>query len=257
MTKISTVKQDWYNKLLDEFIKNNRKYIDSKSKVFVIVLGKCSPMLQTRIEMDSKFDVLEGSDDVCGLLDLIEEKVFSNSKARHPSVTLIETLKRSFAINQGSQETVGNYYKRFTSQVQVLEKHWGTLKIPELKQQYNNSDDKARDGMLATLFLFGADKARFSGLRDELNTSYLSKVDNYPTTCKDALNLLSQYQDSSRRAVAPGTDSPVEGAAFWQKMHKKYKNYTCDKCGKKGHPTKFCPNKKQTVAFLLTHSFKK
>ena len=90
-----------YKKLLDEFLKEKRKYTD-EAKVFIIILGKCSQELRTNVELSSQDSTLEASYyEVVGLLENTED-------TQHPCVE----LKCLDATIQGQNETVGNYDER-------------------------------------------------------------------------------------------------------------------------------------------------
>ena len=88
----------------------------------------------------------------------------------------------------------------------------------------------------------------------DLSNDYTTGDDRHPKTCQTVLHLLDKYSKST--VIAP---TAQEGSSFTQRggpgagggdgrhgdaYDKKYwKNLTCYKCDKKGHPSSHCPDK--------------
>jgi hypothetical protein len=123
--KASQADLNRYDKQLTSFYNDKKQYNRDKSKVFAIILSKCSQELRNQVELSSGFDRLDVSSDVIGLMELIKEKIFTGNDKKHPCVALIEVLKQLAAINQGPQESTANYYKRFEALTTVFEEKWG------------------------------------------------------------------------------------------------------------------------------------
>ena len=166
---------------LNIFHREKKEYQEQKAKVFVVILGQCSQMAKSRLESDPDFDDLEDKDDVVGLLEKLHVMSFTTAGAQQPYWALQQVLKRFVAINQGPQESLGNYHKRFQALAKVVEIQWGDF-YPEKLTTGNQPDDKktAETKMLMMFFLAGVDKRRYGNLLDDFNNQYLAGKDNYP-----------------------------------------------------------------------------
>ena len=169
-----------YKAELNIYHKAKKEYTDHKSKVFVIILGQCSHSVRNRLVNEKEHAALEDEDDVVGLLKMLKYMAFSTAGVQHPYWTLQLVLKRLAAINQGPNESVANYHRRFLAITEVIEAQWGQFCPTKLADA--DGAAKARESMLSMIFLAGADKERYGNLKMELNNSYLAEKDNYPTS---------------------------------------------------------------------------
>jgi hypothetical protein len=133
------------------------------------------------------------------------------------------------------------------------------------KQKYNKefsklnptektqSQEAATDLWKATLLITNSNPNKFDQLKKELHNNYISgDTDSYPSTFNDAYNRLNQHK--SYGYVAPATG--IHETSFAQKgpndsnksndsgkdddkiqeAPKRFADWTCDVCGKTGHP---------------------
>ena len=220
-----------YKLELSIYHKSKKEYTDHTSKVFVIILGQCSPSVKNRVVNHIEYTTLEDKGDVVGLLKMLKSMAFSTTGVQHPYWTMQLVLKRLTAINQGPNELVANYHRRFLAITEVIETQWG----PFFPTKLAASDaTKSRESMLSMIFLAGADKERYGALKMELNNSYLATKDNYPTSLDTTLQLLSHYQDHTA-GDRSGGDKNNEGTSFAQKEKRKLSKVRCYKCNELGH----------------------
>jgi hypothetical protein len=100
------------------------------------------------------------------------------------------------------------YYKRFTSCVDVAESGWRTL-VPTVAATNETNEKTSRDKFITCIFLGGV----------------------------DTVTMLSHYMKGKGVHM---TDEDKEQATLTSFMQK-HKNVTCYKCGKKGHYANKCP----------------
>jgi Zinc knuckle len=233
------ISMEKYKAELSLYHKENKLYKENKSKVFVIILGQCTLVVKSKLENDEDFEQLELNDDVVGLLKMLKQMAFSTAGIQEPFWTLQTLLRRLTAINQGPNESVANYYRRTNTNIEVMESQWGMFH-PTKGLTGDDNKKKARDKLLAMIFLAGADKKRYGRLLEDLNNAYLAKKDNYPESMESTLTLLTHYQDGSNGKTVDGGNDGQLATSFAQKKLQKIRCYLCKKTG---HYKKDCPDR--------------
>ena len=234
-----------YKSELTIFHRESKEYKEQKAKIFVIILGQTSRSVKSKLENDTQFIDLEERDDVTGLLAKLKEMAFSTGGVQNPFWTLQGVLKRLAVINQGRTESVANYHKQFLAITDVIEAQWGQFCPIGLAESTSREDKTAaHDKFLSMIFLAGADKVRYGKLLEDLNNSFLSKKDNYPSNIDSTLTLLSHYQDHQAIRTVDDKGNVTLGTSLMQ--HNK-KNIRCYKCNEYGHVQKNCPKKIQCI----------
>jgi len=141
---------------------------------------------------------------------------------------------------------------------------------------------------LAAFFLSGANRDRYSALRNELANQYTSGNDLYPKTMDQCLTMLNHRVDNVPRTPGPPHQPPVgqpvkqedEALVFAQGTNNdkptkgkptndsasksssssgsvscgtKYRMVICKNCGQQGHVSSVCPQKKppEQVRYLM------
>jgi len=73
-----------YKTELSIFHRDRKEYNDHKAKVFVVILGQCSRIVESKLENDDGFADLEKNDDVVGLLAKLKTMAFSTGGIQDP-----------------------------------------------------------------------------------------------------------------------------------------------------------------------------
>jgi hypothetical protein len=220
------------------------KYQQDKSKVFLIIMGQCKSPMRNKLEALEKYKTLKEEDDVAGLMEEIRKLVYSTDNTQYEYWTMQASMKTLVNLQQGNKEALQVFANRFLKQVESTEEIWGELyprkKVGESIEQVQKP---ARDAFLACLFLAGVDRNRYKSVIDELNNEFVLGKEIYPKDVPGMLKLLTNRRgaggDKNVDAIRDGI-----GVSFAQ-TGKRYDNYRCHNCGKKGHIRRDCPKKKK------------
>jgi hypothetical protein len=236
-----------WSKKYDLFLKKEEKYLDYKAKVFTIIMGQCNKPMRNMVESASGFAAVETAYDVAGLLRIIKDIAFNaNDKKFAPMQAAVAWRSLTRAWQQEGEDLV-DYYKRFISLVELVERSYGKV-APEEAAKKNEKEykknpvatvDIERGRMLAFMFMDGANKKLYGSLVRGLENDHALGAVLYPDTVEDALQVLTLHSEHGLRKVGKGKqlDEGLE-MSMSQVAKKKGK---CWKCGKAGHVKKDCP----------------
>jgi hypothetical protein len=140
-------------------------------------------------------------------------------------------------MRQQDNEPLAEYYKRFTSCVDVAESQWGTL-VPTAAATNETNEKTSRDKLKTCVFLAGVDTKKYGRLKTEFNNAYMAGKNYYPKMVESAVTMLSHYMNDKGVHVTDKDKGQVTLTSFMQK----HKNVTCYKRGKKGHYANKCLN---------------
>ena len=83
--------------------------------------------MKNKVESLKGYDSIEASDDVIKLLSGLKELTFKTHEVQYEYWTICQTVRKVLTMRQQDNEPLAEYYKRFTSCVDVAESQWGTL----------------------------------------------------------------------------------------------------------------------------------
>jgi hypothetical protein len=111
---------------LKRYYFKKERYEEHKAKIFVIVKGQCTLNMKNKVESLHGYDSIE-ADDVIKLLNGLKELTFKTHEMQYGYWRICQTVRRVLTMRQQDNEPLAEYYKRFTSCVDVAESYWGTL----------------------------------------------------------------------------------------------------------------------------------
>jgi hypothetical protein len=226
-----------YETELKQYYFKKDKYEEHKAKIFVIIKGQCTLNMKNKVESLKGYDLIEASDDVIKLLNGLKELTFKTHDVQYGYWTICQTVRKVLTMRQQDNEPLAEYYKRFTSCVDVAESQWGTL-VPTAAATNETNEKVSRDKFITCVFLAGVDGKKYGRLKTELNNAYVAGQNNYPKTVENAVTMLSHYMNDKGVQVADEDKGQAALTSFMQK----HKNVTCYRCGKKGHYANKCPD---------------
>jgi hypothetical protein len=96
-------------------------FFQHKAKIFVIVKGRCTLNMKNKVESLQGCDSIEANDDVIRLLNGSKELTFKTHEVQHGYWKICQTVRRGLTMRQQENKPLAEYYKRFTSCVDVAE----------------------------------------------------------------------------------------------------------------------------------------
>ena len=239
-------------KELERFWKKKDEWEDIKAISFVTVHGQCTLAMRNKVEAEQGFKTWKSDDNVIALLDAIKDLAFAKTSIQYEYWSLVVQTKKLSQINQGPDESLPTFYKRFIANRDVLEEMWGTFAPTKIMLDSKQPAEVVAKKFAACLFLAGVDKKRFGRVAEELNNQFLSGSNNYPSSVEAAMNVLSHRMDSSEGPAkakaehADDDDSVSVETSFSQASSSPKRNkkkVVCHVCGGKGHYANQCPSK--------------
>ncbi len=82
-------------------------------------------------------------------------------------------MRKVLTMRQQDNEPLAEYYKRFTSCVDVAESQWGTL-MPTAVATNETDEKTSRDKFTTCIFHAGVDTKKYGRLKTELNNAYVA-----------------------------------------------------------------------------------
>ncbi|KAI2501035.1 Reverse transcriptase (RNA-dependent DNA polymerase) [Fragilaria crotonensis] len=263
---------------------------ENVKKLYALVWGQCTDMMQQKLESSTGWDEIWRSGDGLKLLILIKNIAYAFQSQNYPGRAIHEAKKRYFNLMQNGSTTLKEHLTVFNNLVDVLEHTGGNIDDDIGMERYVlNGRDKAtmtpaelgtlkaeiRDRILGVAFMLTCDRARFGKYIEGINNDYNEGNARYPSSRADAFHRLSNYQNNPRlgQREVGGEGEIAFVNADNEKGDKKAKprskeHITCHRCKKKGHYANECdgervaegdekkpaaePVKKQSGTTLLT-----
>ena len=242
-----------WSKKYDLYLKKLERYEDQKSKVFTIIMGQCSKPMRNRVESSIGYVAAEKASNVKALLRTIKDIAFDSNEKKYPPSQAAHAWKELAKVWQQDQEDLVDYYKRFISMVEMVERSYGKIAPEEIAKKdpiYSTDQEKAvestRDKMLAFMFMDGANKRYYGMLMRDIGNDFALGNGHYPKTIEDALQVLSLYSDQKRYIKRDQNDDNEAKVVLAQTDGKN--KLKCWKCGKEGHIKKDCPDLQQQMS---------
>jgi hypothetical protein len=106
---------------LKQYFFKKERYKEHKAKIFVIVKGQCILNMKNIVESLQGYDLIEANDDVIKLLNGLQELTFKTHEVQYGYWMICQTVRRVLTMRQQDNEPLAEYYKRFTSCIDVAE----------------------------------------------------------------------------------------------------------------------------------------
>ena len=116
-----------WSKLYDRYLKRLEVYDDYKAKVFTIIMGQCTKAMKNTVEGTVGFDKVEADHDVVGLLKTLKGIAYESNDKMYPYKQVAGAWKQLAGVQQQQDEELVNYYKHFTSILELVERSYGRV----------------------------------------------------------------------------------------------------------------------------------
>jgi hypothetical protein len=251
----------------------NTNLIKHRGHVFSMIQGECTQLLQDKMKQDTEWNNVSTSYDPLTLYSFIERTVLAQTEDQYPFANVYDQ-ELSFYLFR--QDTLSNpkWYEGFNTKVDVgddigVTRHHKVL-LEYVSQNTHTSvfvelgaaeqrvvRDDAEERYISYAFLRKSGN-QHGNLKVDLQNDFTTSDNRYPKNRQQKVHLLDKYSNTDAAKVTQS-----EGTSFAQrsgrgggrggssgngKIHdnfdKEYwKDKTCYKCEKKGHPANKCPKK--------------
>jgi predicted secreted protein len=150
--------------------------------------------MKNKVESLQGYDSIEANDDVIKLLNGLKELTFKIHEVQYGYWTICQIVRRVLTMRQQDNKPLAEYYKRFTSCVDVAESQWGTL-VPVAAATNETNEKTSRDKVITCIFLAEVDTKKYGRLKTKWNNAYVAGQNNYPKTVESAVTMLSHYMN--------------------------------------------------------------
>jgi hypothetical protein len=158
-----------YETELKQYYFKKERYEEHKAKIFVIVKWQCTlNTMKNKVESLKGYDLIEASGDVIKLLNSLKELTFKTHDVQYGYWSIYQTLRKVLTMRQQDNKPLAEYYKRFTSCVDVAKSWWGTL-VPTAAATNETDEKSSKDKFITCVFLAGVDTKKYGRLKYELN----------------------------------------------------------------------------------------
>ena len=188
-------------------------YNENLKKLYALVWGQCTDMMQQKLESSTGWDEIWRNGDGLKLLIMIKNIAYAFQSQNYPGRAIHEAKKRYFNLMQNGTTTLKEHLTVFNNLVDVLEHTGGNIDDDIGMERYVlNGRDKAtmtlgelaelkmdvRNRLLGVAFMMTCDRGRFGKYIEGINNDYNEGNSRYPTSRADAFHCLSNYQNNPR-----------------------------------------------------------
>ena len=265
LTAEERVEERLYEKRLDALVKQEGTLDDNIQRLYSLVLGQCTDLLQTKLKQQNGWKKVSEDQDGIALLKLIKTTVHKFDDQKFTPLAHYRAKAAVYAVRQGNLSN-DEYLKKFNNLVDVAQSYDGHFHDQAMMGVVMDKDHpgvlwkdldpaeqtavnvKAHELFCATMFLSQCDKRRYGKLLEELENGYTRGQDGYPKDMVTAFKMINEYKNWQ-----PTKAAEVTGTAFATSGKKSksgggssntdwHKDAICHGCGEKGHIRPHCPN---------------
>jgi hypothetical protein len=190
---------------MNEYRRSKRDLDDGLIQAYSIILSDfCTKKMKEKVEDQSDF-TSKIENDTIELLRAISTLSNSDTNSQYPLVDWIEQLSRFLNLKQGSDESLSEYSKRFSQELDSFKSLFGRKIFDtacEKLEDYATASitaDKTKikkdafDAFTSIMFMKNSDQRKYGSLLQTLETDFSLGTDKYPKTKEKALDAVSNH----------------------------------------------------------------
>ena len=217
-----------YRLTVDEFLDKKKRHdideecwAENNARGYNLVLQHCPPELEAELRNSDNWTGTENERSVVKLLLMSRDITHHKRERKQTVMEAVESDADLYLTSQGKAETIDDFYRVFTAQVETINAHGGqsgfhpavfathlaalrvSRGVDDTAMVAMSSADKAElDGAaktasceeyLGSLFLLMSDDTRFKPLKTQLENNYILGKQEYPHTVLAAKRMMADY----------------------------------------------------------------
>ena len=273
--KLSMGKKRMYEKKIDKFLEREEGFKSNVKKLYNVIWSQCSKTMQTKVQATHGFEKMEKKKKVVKLLKKIKGIMYNFDENEYLPTSLNSAVMAIYQCYQGKNESNASYLARFRHHLETLKyyggnigKHHSTL-VKEMKmdlvkynpethrpgnKKYEKYSEKAKNRVIAEIFLKNADKERYGKLIADVENDFIRHGIMYPADIEAVNSQMAAIKTGKEKKVPNnrkrkfhGRDDERVDNGETQRFMKEFTftNMTCYRCQQPGHIAKYCPEKRK------------
>eukprot|EP00957_Ditylum_brightwellii_P071273 5418004-Ditylum_brightwellii.AAC.1 len=195
-----------FKETVKDYVRDSKILKRNVKKSYELVWGQASKALQEKLRGHPNFTDFNEERDVIMLLNAIKAAMYKYDHRKDRDTAVVEATMRFWNLYQGKEMSNLQLYKKFKTQVDIIEENGGNITFhPELAEPYRPDRDMTEEQEEEW-----KTAAKENRLIKEIHNDQVRGRPKYPATIEDAYKLINTYTDKvNQRSMAATTNGAM------------------------------------------------